>query len=288
MLKKGTISKVREYYLDLYQDIFLRALREFFDRPDLGQGGDLEATQEEENLFTEWLFYDFKMENGKTMLEDFYDTNPFSLSKKELSVYKDLKKNIYGLYKVLGVKAGEGLTLKNIQTGRKYFVHEFSGSLGINKGIIMSGRVGRVGHHYELVGSDGLIIPLSFSKKYLKMFQDDDNQITPKFIRGIVHKQKNVKSLSKEEIIKQKHEIEQEFIDLLEEHQSNYTLGDIKEIIYNEDGQDDLTKIIRIFDRGGDASELDNILELATDAWNYFPHKLLNNRSPMEMRNLNE
>ncbi len=34
-------------------------------------------------------------------------------------------------------------------------------------------------------------------------------------------------------------------------------------------------KYIKIIDRGGDASELSNILELVSDAWNYFPHKLL-------------
>ena len=34
--------------------------------------------------------------------------------------------------------------------------------------------------------------------------------------------------------------------------------------------------------RGGDASELSNVLELVTDAWNYFPHKLLDGLSPAE------
>jgi len=33
---------------------------------------------------------------------------------------------------------------------------------------------------------------------------------------------------------------------------------------------------------GGDASELSNVLELVTDAWNYFPHKVLGGISPAE------
>ena len=37
-----------------------------------------------------------------------------------------------------------------------------------------------------------------------------------------------------------------------------------------------------MFDRGGDASELSNVLELVTDAWNYFPHKALGGISPAE------
>jgi len=38
-----------------------------------------------------------------------------------------------------------------------------------------------------------------------------------------------------------------------------------------------------MFDRGGDASELSNVLELVTDAWNYFPHKVLGSISPAEV-----
>ena len=37
-----------------------------------------------------------------------------------------------------------------------------------------------------------------------------------------------------------------------------------------------------MFDRGGDMTELKNILELASDAWNYFPHKALGGISPAE------
>ena len=45
---------------------------------------------------------------------------------------------------------------------------------------------------------------------------------------------------------------------------------------------DDMMKVVAMFDRGGDASELSNILELVTDAWNYFPHKILKGLSPAE------
>jgi hypothetical protein len=39
-----------------------------------------------------------------------------------------------------------------------------------------------------------------------------------------------------------------------------------------------------MFDRPGDASELDNILRLVSDAWNYCPHKVLYGLSPAEKR----
>ena len=59
-------------------------------------------------------------------------------------------------------------------------------------------------------------------------------------------------------------------------------MDDVKEVIYNEEDQDDLTKAISMFDTGKIFGELENILELTNDAWNYFPHKILKGLSPAE------
>lgn len=89
--------------------------------------------------------------------------------------------------------------------------------------------------------------------------------------------------MTKQEINRHKKEIKEEFEEMLAEIDSSFDFDYILDVIYNEDGQDDLTKIIRIFDQGGGASEMENILELATDAWNYFPHKALGGKAPVEM-----
>ena len=44
-----------------------------------------------------------------------------------------------------------------------------------------------------------------------------------------------------------------------------------------------MAKIIPMFDTGEGKAELGEILELITDAWNYFPHKILGGKSPKEM-----
>ena len=87
----------------------------------------------------------------------------------------------------------------------------------------------------------------------------------------------------KKEIIRKRQEIENELLVMLKETGSDFGLDDIKEIIYNEDGQDCLTDIIAMFDNGLDLVELENVLELVNDAWNYFPHKALGGLSPTEM-----
>ncbi|TSC95893.1 MAG: Uncharacterized protein Athens101426_549 [Parcubacteria group bacterium Athens1014_26] len=92
------------------------------------------------------------------------------------------------------------------------------------------------------------------------------------------------------QILERRKEIEQELVEMLKETESDFTLDHVRDVIYNEEDNDDFHKLIAMFDgstslttgRGGDASELSNVLELVTDAWNYFPHKVLGGISPAE------
>jgi len=87
---------------------------------------------------------------------------------------------------------------------------------------------------------------------------------------------------TKEQILQRRKEIEQELLELLKETKSDFGLDDIKEIIYNEEGQDDLVQVMAMLDRGQGLAEMNEILEVINDAWNYFPHKILDGLSPAE------
>ena len=87
---------------------------------------------------------------------------------------------------------------------------------------------------------------------------------------------------SKQQILERRKEIEQELLDMLKETKSDFTLDHVRDAIFNEEDNDDMMKVVAMFDRGGDASEVSNVLELVTDTWNYFPHKLLDGLSPAE------
>jgi hypothetical protein len=87
---------------------------------------------------------------------------------------------------------------------------------------------------------------------------------------------------SMEQILVKRKELEQELVEMLKKTKSDFTLEHIKQIIYDEDGQDSLTEVISMFDTGQKAAELDNVLELVNDAWNYFPHKIIGGVSPAE------
>ena len=95
---------------------------------------------------------------------------------------------------------------------------------------------------------------------------------------------------SKQQILARRKEIEQELVEMLKETESGFSLQDVKDAILNEEDNDDMMKVVAMFDgsttlttgRGGDASELGDILELVTDAWNYLPHEALGGSSPAE------
>jgi hypothetical protein len=87
---------------------------------------------------------------------------------------------------------------------------------------------------------------------------------------------------TKQQIIDERREIEKYTVALLKKVKSDFTFKDVTDDIYNETEQDDLTKMIAMFDTGEGGDELSNILDILTDAWNYFPHKALGGKSPKD------
>jgi hypothetical protein len=88
---------------------------------------------------------------------------------------------------------------------------------------------------------------------------------------------------NQQEILEKRREIEQELSGILKETGSDFTLEDVREAIYEEEEADDFTDLIAMFDTGQGAAELQTVTELLSDAWNYFPHKILGGKSPAEM-----
>ncbi len=84
------------------------------------------------------------------------------------------------------------------------------------------------------------------------------------------------------EIISKRKEIEKELSGIIEKSKSDFTLEEIQDIIYNETEMDDFHDVLRMFDTGS-PNELENIIEILNDAWNYFPHKILNGLCPAEI-----
>ena len=94
----------------------------------------------------------------------------------------------------------------------------------------------------------------------------------------------NMNSENRKEILDERRELETEIIELLKEANSEFTLDDVKETIYNEKENDDMQDVIAMFNTGEpNAPHMGTIVEMVTDAWNCFPHKALSGLSPKEI-----
>lgn len=104
MLPRGSISKIREYYFTnpKFKKDVLNALRVFYDMPNLQEERMDEMLEEDNPYFNEWFIYDYILENGNTVLKDYYEHNPHSRSIIEMQLYNNLiETNKYGIFEVV-------------------------------------------------------------------------------------------------------------------------------------------------------------------------------------------
>jgi len=195
MLPPGTISKMMDYYYTRpkNQDEVLTAMREFFNRPDLGPGAKLETGEFDNVLFNEWFTFDFVFKDGKRMPEKYYDDNPRKLPLYTLQVYKYLQDNFYSFFKVLEVNMGHNMLLKDLRDDKEYRVMEYKATLSANPGLVIANRIAKIGDSYELVGCDTPCFDDNDFKggieEVIKRLMKVTSKLSPKETREIFNRQ---------------------------------------------------------------------------------------------------
>lgn len=206
----GAIHNIINYYIDShkYEKEIERAEKEFFTQED----GSFIISMDNLviGLFNEWLLFDFKLSSGKGLLEDYYYLNPRKRPLYEMQVCRDLQENVYGPLLVLHVDEGRGMKVKVAHKDKIYYVEEYSATLDLEKGDLFFGRVGRVGDHYELTGSNPLNISKMFDKKSSNSLFKGIDHFSPKDALRIFNRneqqapvQRNKKTLTVPELKKQ-------------------------------------------------------------------------------------
>lgn len=295
-MNAGAIINLIEYYLESNEFAYEMecAGEEFFNHEE--NSTDIDISEDAQGLFNEWLVYDFVLASGKKLIEDYYDRNPRNLSQDGLRMYKDLQNNEYAMFEVLKVEEGRGMAVKSLQSGREYYVRERKATYQIENGNIFPGRVGRVGDHWELVGTDLFFFDIQINKKTRDRFINEKEKLTPKIIYDIFLSEKGAESGENtvyfEDEIDPK-EIEEQLSVKLEKFGINkYVSVDlIKRWISDLDWKRNenivaaiLSMLIGLISAEHDIEKIDGLAQLVINLYNATPQKYLGNISPNEAR----
>lgn len=85
-------------------------------------------------------------------------------------------------------------------------------------------------------------------------------------------------------ILDKRKEIRKKLNNIITKHSANIDLRTIEDIIFDEDGYKDMTKLLNNFKNIKSVDELNKITQIFNDAWNYFPHRCLLGFAPAEKR----
>lgn len=150
-----------------------RRLGEFADRPsfawDTARAQDLYLGSLDKRLFDsdddfsmercfEWFIFDYKLSNGRTVIEMFRQEHAHTLNHLETALLQDWISSCISLYQVTGVTPGQGFSVRNLLYREEVSVRDLNASAEIEVGNILLIRVLKVGEEYEF-STSGLALP---------------------------------------------------------------------------------------------------------------------------------
>lgn len=294
-----------DYYenLRVFDKEFEHGIMKFFDVKNKNELYNLKVDEQTEGWLNEWLWFDFRYSNGMTMLEDFVATDPLNLSEAELGEYKELlAENVYGFFEIMRVDLNQGLRLKNISTGKEYEIKERAATRGAEVGSIITGRIGKINGHYELVGANGVQIHIKMGNNLKKILLKDKTKYTPKITFQIISRgstaegvPETVAAMASRDLPLFDHPalsrvaVERNFTAMLHKYHldSFISLETVKEWIANSGEKiSDLTYLTMLTGLARETirkEEQEEIIRIANALQGVTPQKRLNGKSPLDL-----
>lgn len=249
-----------------------------------------ELKPEWEELFLEWVIFDFKRPTGPPFLIEYVLRNPDNLDRKTLDQFEQIAKTqFYSQFEITKIQKGQWLCLENLLTGDVYTVYEKKGSETLTDRGIIPGRIARVDGKWYLVGANSVYYPITYTERAktgmrklkIKTFSPRD---TVELL--ISHEQQPpqpVPAPSKKELEDKRKKLKIEYIKIAKKFSSTFSFNDLIREIYKEERVNVLDFWKELGKKGLKDEILIEDVQLFQDIWNYFPHKCLNDLSPIEV-----
>lgn len=286
---KVKLSKVIRYATQ-HESMMRKAVEEFFGKTPIDP--HMENIESISGLFNEWLIFDFKMPSDTTFIVDYYFKNPDSLPKEQLEELQQvIETQQFEMLELHSVKRGEWLKVYGLHSGKNYTVYEYSGSLAAPEKGTFWGRIANVHDKHILVGSNSMYFPTTATPRLKKFYLDNKpDHFSPKDVLPLILPQRakpsliEKKQMSKKELEKKRASLKEQFEKLQKDNSLSVSFESIVSFVYNEHYKtnfaDFFTDLIKL---GIPEKIVFFKADLFNDIWNFFPHKLLNGKSPHEM-----
>lgn len=169
MLRRGFLGLVSDWvaqFLDMHPRDINIAMEAF----------DIESIYKREEdvenlgaLLSEWIVFDYQSPafDGTTGLAYFCSRNPLDLPESELATYHELLDFKVGYFEIVSVKPAQSVVLRDME-GAEYDVADISSSMELVAGETIWTRIAQIGGIYQMVGSQVLRAPFTYSPNMKK------------------------------------------------------------------------------------------------------------------------
>jgi len=268
----------RSYYPELTQEAFAQF---FFG---INTKKLLPATVESFfPLFNEWLMFEYRLPNGRTMALEYFATNsaiidPIALNELE----QIIKTQFFDLFQITDWLPGKWIKARGIYSATDYTIEDVSLSQNLKSPGCLHTRIAQVNGTWITVGSNPLFIPMEYTPRAQKIMAKNHPLISVKDIISLYLPQKqpppptNFPSKRKSLPVK--------FHQLEIKYHLKPTFSELSEFIYNENYQSNFADLF---------TDLNNKLKIPQkvivthlqffqDCWNFLPHRNLRGMAPVE------
>jgi len=260
------------------------AYQEFFGSLPVNQ-----LQKEWEELFLEWLTFDYKQKGGTTFLVEYILRNPDNFDAEKIGQFEQISRSqFYSMFEIKEINKGEWFILEDLHTGKIYKVLENTGTTILKDRGSIPGRIAKVDGNWYLVGANSVYFPLTHtqrSKKYMRKFKITN--YSPKdTVELLMEHDKNLpappEAVTKKQIKNRRKQLKQDFEENAEKYNFSLSFDALISEIYQENRANVLDFWKSLTKKGLSEKFLYEKPEVMQDIWNYFPHKCLNGLSPVE------
>ncbi len=245
--------------------------------------------KEWEELFLEWLTFDYKQKGGTTFLVEYILRNPDNFDAEKISQFEQISRSqIYSMFEIQEINKGKWFILEDLHTGKIYKVLEHTGTTILKDRGSIPGRIAKVDGNWYLVGANSVYFPLTHtqrSKKYMRKFKITN--YSPKDTAELLMAHDNrppapPEAVTKKQIEDKRVELKKTFEEIAEKYHFSLSFDALLNEIYRENRVNVLDFWKSLAKKGLSEKFLSEKPEVMQDIWNYFPHKCLNGLSPIE------